>query len=61
MQVRIDALRGQRDRIAGDLRAAQALLADTELLSCPLPEETPEEGTVVPVLVIHHTREPVHS
>ncbi|MEV6717610.1 metallopeptidase [Lentzea sp. NPDC051208] len=61
-QARIDALRGQRDRIAGDLRAAQALLADTELLLCPLPEEAPEDGPVVPVQIIRHdrhTREPV--
>ncbi|MCR3750746.1 metallopeptidase [Lentzea californiensis] len=61
VQARIDALRRQRDRIAGDLRAAQALLADTELLLSPLPEEAPEEGPVVPVQVIRHTREPVHS
>ncbi|RDI34753.1 hypothetical protein [Lentzea flaviverrucosa] len=61
VQTRIDALRGQRDRIAADLRAAQALLADTEPLLCPLPEEAQEVGPVVPVQVIRHTREPVHS
>jgi hypothetical protein len=64
VRARIDALRGQRDRIAGELRAAQALLADTELLLRPLPEETADEVPVVPVQVIRHdqrVREAVRS
>lgn len=64
VQARIDALRGQRDRIAGELRAAQALLADTELLLCPLPEETADDGPVVPLQVIRQdqdVRRPVRA
>ncbi|MDX8031267.1 metallopeptidase [Lentzea sp. BCCO 10_0856] len=59
-QARIDALRRQRDGIAEELRAAQALLADVELLLRPLPEEEP----VVPVQVVRDDRrtpEPVRS
>ncbi len=60
-QARIDELHRQRDRVAGELRAAQALLADVESLLQPLPEETPEEELAVPVQIIRHerAREPV--
>ncbi|GAB2864274.1 coiled-coil domain-containing protein [Lentzea nigeriaca] len=46
---RVDLLRRQREHIAEELRAAQALLADMEPLLQPLPEEA-----VVKMEVIHH-------
>ncbi|GLZ27885.1 hypothetical protein Lesp02_00750 [Lentzea sp. NBRC 105346] len=55
---RVDLLDRCRRRVAEELRAAQALLADAEPLLRPLPEET-----IVTMEVIHHDqrpREPVH-
>ncbi|PWK86855.1 hypothetical protein C8D88_10416 [Lentzea atacamensis] len=54
---RVEVLRRHRERLAGELRAAQALLSDMEPLLRPLPEET-----IVTMEVIHHdqrSREPV--
>ncbi|SER72541.1 hypothetical protein SAMN05216188_114171 [Lentzea xinjiangensis] len=57
---RVEVLRRHREHLAGELRAAQALLADAEPLLRPLPEEAPAPVLVELIHPDQRPRETVH-